>query len=111
MSRLAMSGVYEFYMEHQMLIILNSLLEEWMTVRQSLEYRLESLDFNNLIDKMLLEMECQYTKKDIRYTGRSACHLDAIAKFISWFEQNKLGGDDFDEIDDIIGDPTYVPII
>ena len=30
MSRLAMSGVYEFYMEHQMLIVLNSLPEEWM---------------------------------------------------------------------------------
>jgi hypothetical protein len=30
MSRLTMSGVYEFYMEHQMLIVLNSLPEEWM---------------------------------------------------------------------------------
>jgi hypothetical protein len=28
MIRLAMSGVYEFYMEHQMLIVLNSLPEE-----------------------------------------------------------------------------------
>jgi len=55
MIRLAMSGVYEFYMEHQMLIILNSLPEEWMPVRLSLEYRLESLDFNNLADEMLLE--------------------------------------------------------
>jgi hypothetical protein len=106
-----MSGVYEFYIEHQMLIILNSLLEEWMTVRQSLEYRLESLDFNNLVDKMLLEMECQYTKKDIRHTERSEGHLDAVAKFISWFEQNELGGDDFDKVDDIIGDRIYVPII
>ena len=52
-----MSGVYEFYMEHQMLIVLNSLLEKWMSVRLSLEYRLESLDFNNLIDEMLLERE------------------------------------------------------
>jgi hypothetical protein len=50
MSRLAMSGVYKLYMEHQMLIILNSLPEEWMLVRLSLEYRLESLDFNNLAD-------------------------------------------------------------
>jgi len=57
-----MSGVYEFYMEHQMLIVLNSLLEKWMSVRLSLEYRLESLDFNNLIDEMLLERERQYTK-------------------------------------------------
>ena len=54
MSRLAMSGVYEFYMEHQMLIVFNSLPEEWMSVRLSLEYRLESLDFNNLDDEMLL---------------------------------------------------------
>jgi hypothetical protein len=45
-----MSGVYKLYMEHQMLIILNSLPEEWMLVRLSLEYRLESLDFNNLAD-------------------------------------------------------------
>jgi hypothetical protein len=28
MSRLAMSGVYEFYIEHQMLIVLNSLSDE-----------------------------------------------------------------------------------
>ena len=32
MSRLAISGVYEFYMKHQMLIVHNSLLEEWMLV-------------------------------------------------------------------------------
>jgi hypothetical protein len=54
MSRLAMSDVYEFYMEHQLLIVFNSLPEEWMSVRLSLEYRLESLDFNNLADEMLL---------------------------------------------------------
>jgi len=54
MSRLAMSDVYEFYMEHQLLIVFNSLPEEWMSVRLSLEYRLESLDFNNLDDEMLL---------------------------------------------------------
>ena len=40
MSRLVMSGVYEFYMEHQMLIVLNSLPKEWMLVRLSLKYRL-----------------------------------------------------------------------
>ena len=57
MSRLAMSGVYEFYMEHQMLIVLNSLLEEWMSVRLLLGYRLEYLDFNNLADEILLERE------------------------------------------------------
>jgi len=111
MSRLAMSGVYEFYMEHQILIVLNSLPKEWMSVRVSLEYRLESLDFNNLSNEMLLERERQYAKKDIRRTGRSASRLDAAAKFIPWFEENELGGDDFDEVDDVTGDPTYVPTI
>jgi hypothetical protein len=111
MSRLAMSGVYEFYMEHQMLIILNSLPEEWMSVRVSLEFRLESLDFNNLADEMLLERERQYTEKGIRRTGGSTCHLDVAAKFIPWFEENELGGDGFDEVDDVIEDPTYVPTI
>jgi hypothetical protein len=81
-----MSGVYKFYMEYQMLIVLNSLLEEWMSVRLLLEYRLESLDFNNLVDEMLLERKHQYTKKDIRHIGRSTSHLDVAAKFISWFE-------------------------
>ena len=86
MSRLAMSGVYKFYMERQMLIVLNSLPEEWMSVRLSLEYRLESLDFNNLADEMLLEREHQYAEKGIRRTGRSASRLDAAAEFIPWFE-------------------------
>jgi hypothetical protein len=111
MSRLAMSGVYKFYMERQMLIVLNSLPEEWMSVRLSLECRLESLDFNNLADEMLLERECQYAEKGIRRTGRSTCRLDAATKFIPWFEHNELGGDDFDEVDDVIRDPTYVPTI
>jgi len=31
----------------------------------SLEYRLESLDFNNLADEMLLERERQYTENGI----------------------------------------------
>jgi hypothetical protein len=52
-------------MEHQMLIVLNSLPEEWMPVRLSLEYKLESLDFNNLADEMLLERERQYAEKGI----------------------------------------------
>jgi hypothetical protein len=37
--------------------------------------------------------------------------LDVAAKFIPWFEHNELEGDDFDEVDDVIGDPTYVPTI
>jgi len=51
-----------------------------------LEYKLESLDFNNLTDEMLLEREHQYAEKGIRCTGRSAGRLDATAKFIPWFE-------------------------
>jgi hypothetical protein len=72
---------------------------------------MESLDFNNLTNEMLLERERQYAKKGIRRTEKNTGRLDAAAKFISWFEQNELGGDDFDEVDDIIGDPTYVPKI
>jgi len=98
-------------MEHQMLIVLNSLPEEWMLVRLSLEYRLESLDFNNLTDEMLLERERQYAEKGIRRTGRRAGRLHAAAKFIPWFKHNELGGDDFDEVDDLTRDPTYVPTI
>ena len=60
---------------------------------------------------MLFERERQYTEKDIRCTGRSAGHLDTAAKFIPWFKENELGGDDFDEVDDVIGDLTYVPKI
>jgi hypothetical protein len=108
---LAMGGVYEFYMEHQMLIILDSLPEKWMSVRLSLENRLESLDFNNLADEMLLHRERRCTKKDIRCTGSSAGRLDVVAKFISLFKQNELGGDECEEVDDVIGDPTYVPTI
>ena len=65
MSRLDMSSVYKFYMEHQMLIVLNSLPEEWMSMQLLLEYRLESLDFNNLADEMLFERECHYNEKGI----------------------------------------------
>jgi len=80
MSKLTLSGVYKFYMEYQMLIVLNSLFEELMSVRLSLEYRLESLDFNNIADEMLFEREHQYTKKGIWRTRRSAGHLDAAAR-------------------------------
>jgi len=90
MSRLAMSGVHEFYMEHQMLIVLNSLHEEWMLMQLSLEYRLKFLDFNNLTDVLLLEREHQYTKKGIQHTIISVGRLDVATKFISWFEHNKL---------------------
>jgi hypothetical protein len=60
---------------------------------------------------MLFERERQYTKKGIRRTGRSAGRLDAVTKFIPWLEHNELWGDEFDEVDDVIGDPSYVPVI
>jgi len=106
-----MSGIYEFYMEHQMLIILNSLPEKWMSVRLSLEYRLKSLDFNNLADEMMLDRKRRCTKKDIWRTGSSTGRLDVVAKFIPLFEHNELGGDECEEVDDVIGDHTYVPTI
>jgi len=69
MSRLAISGVYEFYMEHQMLIVLNSLLEKWMLVQLSLEYRLESLDFNNLVDVMLVRLSLEYRLESLDFNN------------------------------------------
>ena len=48
----------------------------------------------------------------IRRTGRSARKLDLAAKFIPWFDKYELGGpDDDNEVDDIIGDPDYAPIM
>ena len=57
---------------------------------------------------MLLEKKCQNTEKGIRRTRKSTSHLDAATKFIPWFEQNELRGDDFDEVDDVIGNPIYI---
>jgi len=82
-----------------------------MSVQLSVEYRLKSLDFNNLAYETLLEREPQYIKKDIRRTRRSVGRLDAATKFISWFEHNELRGDDFDEVESVIRDPTYIPTI
>ena len=90
-------------------IVLNSLLEEWNLVRQSLKDRLNSLDFNTLADEMLLERECLYAAMGIWRTGRNARHLDPVAKFIPWFDMYELGGHEDDNVDDIIGDPDYVP--
>ena len=50
----------------------------------------------------------------IRRTGRSARKLVPAAKFIPWFDKYELGGpnnDDDNDLDDIIGDPDYIPII
>jgi hypothetical protein len=60
---------------------------------------------------MLLERECQYIKKDIRRIRRSTNYMDVAAKFIPWFEHNEFRRDDFDEVDDVIGDPNYIPAI
>jgi hypothetical protein len=37
--------------------------------------------------------------------------LDVVAKFISLFKHNEHGGDACEEVNDVIGDPTYVPTI
>ena len=108
--KLYIHGVHEFYIEQQMEIVLDSLPEKWNQVRQSLKDRLSALDFNSLAEDMLLERERLYTIMGIRRTGRSARKLDPAAKFILWFDNYELGGpDDDDEVDNIIGDPDYVP--
>ena len=74
------------------------------------ERQVSALDFNSLVEEMLLKRERLYTIMGIRRTGRSARKLDPAAKFILWFDNYELDGpNDNDEIDDIIGDPDYVP--
>ena len=108
--KLYIHGVHEFYIEQQMEIVLDSLPEEWNQVRQSLKDRLSALDFNSFVEDMLLERERLYTIMGIRHTGRSARKLDPAAKFIPWFDNYEFGGpNDDDEVDNIIGDPDYVP--
>ena len=58
--KLYMHGVHEFYIEQQMEIVLDSLLEEWDQVRQSLKDRLSALDFNSLAEDILLERAIVY---------------------------------------------------
>ena len=102
--------IHEFYIEQQMTIVLNSLPEKWNQVRQSLKNKLSALNFNSLAEDMLLERERLYTIIGIRRTGRSAKKLDPAAKFILWFDKYEFGGpDDDNDVDDIIGDPDYVP--
>ena len=93
-----------------MKIVLNSLLEEWNLIRQSLKDKLSSLDFNTLTDEMMLEREHLYTAMGIWHTSRSTRHLDPVAKFISWFDMYELDEHKNDDVDDIIGGPDYVPI-
>ena len=109
--RLYMNEIHEFYIEQQMAIVLDSLPEEWNQVQQSLKDRLSALDFNSLVEDMLLERERLYTIMDIRRIGWSARKLDPVAKFIPWFDNYELSGPDDDEIDDIIGDIDYVPTL
>ena len=105
-----MHGVHEFYIEQQIAIVLDSLLEEWNQVRQSLKDKLNALDFNSLVEDMLFERERLYIIMGIWRTGRSARKLDSAAKLIPWFDKYELGGpDDDNDVDDIIGDPDYVP--
>ena len=75
--------------------------------------KLSALDFNSLAEDMLLERERLYTIMGRRCTGRSARKLDPATKFIPWFDKYELVGpnDDDEEIDDIIGDPDYVPTL
>ena len=47
----------------------------------------------------------------IRRTDRRARKLDPTVKFIPWFGKYELGGLDDDDVDDIIGDLDYVPIL
>ena len=48
----------------------------------------------------------------IRHIGRSARKLDHATKFILWFDKYELGGpDDDNDVDDIIKDLDYVPIM
>ena len=74
---------------------------------------LSALDFNSLIKKILIERARLYTIIGIRRTGRSVRKLDPATKFIPWFDKYELVGpnDDDEEIDDIIGDPDYVPTL
>ena len=69
---------------------------------------LSVLDFNTLVDEILLDKEHIYTIMSIRRIGRSARKLDLVAKFILWFDKYELGGHDNDDVDDIIGDPNYI---
>ena len=107
--RLYIYGVHEFYIEQQIEIILNSFLEEWNPVQQSLKDRLSSLDFNSFVDEMLLERERLYTAIGIQRTSHSTRHLDLIAKSVPWFDMYEPGGHEDVDVDDIIGDPNYVP--
>ena len=58
--RFYMHGVHKFYIEQQMKIVFDSLLEEWNQVRQSLKNKFSALDFNTLTNEMLIERVIVY---------------------------------------------------
>ena len=108
--KLYMHSVHEFYIKQQITIVLDFLPEEWNQVRQSLKDKLSALDFNSLAEDILLEREQLYSIMGIRRTGRNARKLDLAVKLILWFDKYEFGGsDDDNDVDDIIGDPDYVP--
>ena len=108
MLRLWISNIYEFYIEQQMYIVLNSLPMEYESIRHGLIQRLRTLNFNNLAYQMLLERERQYIAMGIRRTGRSARRLSPAARFVPWFEIIDFSDSESDDPDDIINDPDYV---
>ena len=101
--------VHEFFIEQQIQIVLDALLDEWESVRQTLKQRLSSLDFNTLTKDIMLERESQLKVMGIRRTGRSARRLELAARFVPWYEEYELGGQSDDNLDDIVDDPDYVP--
>ena len=101
--------VHEFFIEQQIQIVLDALPDEWESVRQALKQRLISLDFNTLAEDILLERESQLKAMGIRRTGRSAKCLEPAARFIPWYEEYELGGQNDDNLDDIVVDSDYVP--
>ena len=89
--------------------MLDALPDEWESVRQALKQRLSSLDFNTLAENILLERESQLQAMGICRTGRSAKCLEPAARFVLWYEEYELGGQNDDNLDDIVDDPDYVP--
>ena len=101
--------VHEFFIEQQIQIVLDALPDEWESVRQALKQRLISLDFNTLAEDILLERESQLKAMGIRRTGRRSKCLEPAARFVPWYEEYELGGQNDDNLDDIVDDPNYVP--
>ncbi|XP_038708449.1 uncharacterized protein LOC120003509 [Tripterygium wilfordii] len=102
-------NVHEFFIEQQMEIVLDALPDDWDSVCRALKQRISTLDFNSLVESILLERESQLRAKGIRRTGRSARYLEPAARFIPWYEEFELGGPSDEDVDNISDDPDYVP--